>query len=162
MHDELEQDVDRGGLYLSPRLSELGRAEYAGLLGQAIRAGTAATFADDLRAHGRMQLAQQWPRSRGGVVTRELPRTAADTLAEDEIHRFYARGLCRRALEEGISALVIYRASAASSPRVASNAMVGVRIDAASLLEDLRTPPGRQPPRGLPPCQDAGLSVRLP
>ena len=162
MLDELGQDVDQGRLYMSPQLSELGQAEYAGLLRQAIRAGTDATFADGLRAHGRMQLAEHWRLPRGGVSTRELPPTAPDALAEDEFHRFYARGLCRRALEEGISALVIYRAGAAPNPRVASDAMVGVRIDAASLLEDLRTPPDRRLPRGLPPCPDSGLSVRLP
>lgn len=162
MLDELTDDLAAGRLYVDPRLSERGRADYERLLRAAIQRGTEASFADELRAHDRMRQTQQWERSRGGVSTTELPSTTPEVVAESEFHRFYARGLCRRALKEGIYTLVIYRAGAAASPRANSETMVGVRIDAGSLLEDLRTPPGGQPPRGLPQCHDPGLSVRLP
>jgi hypothetical protein len=162
MLDELQRDISEGKLYLDPRLTERGRAEYAGLLQVAVQRGAHTSLADDLRSHGRMRLIQEWQRPRGGVTVVDLPVTAPDALAEGEFHRLYARGLCRRALGDGIRLLVIYRASAATTPRANSDAMVGTRIDGASLLEDLRTPRGVTSPRGLPVCLAAGLSVRLP
>ncbi len=162
MLNELEQDVARGGLYLSPRLSDVGRVEYESLLRAALENGTEQSFADELRSHGRMRLAMHWERPDAPPIVGELPRTAPDTLAESEFHRFYARGLCRRALDLGIHALEIYRARPTEQNRNRSEALVGVRIDATSLLEDLRGHPGREPGRVLPSCPDSGLSVRLP
>ena len=162
MLEELERDRGGDRLYIDPRLSERGRADYPGLLRAAIESGTEVSLADALRAHDRVRVAQHWRTSRGGVTTVELPPSTPEMLAEGEFHRFYVRGLCRRALDEGIHALVIYRARAAGTPRANADAIVGVRIDASSLLEDLRTPPGVRPPQGLPACRDPGLSVRLP
>jgi len=162
MLDELKRDISGGKLYLDPRLTERGRAEYVGLLQVALQRGAHASLADDLRSHGRMRLIQEWQRPRGGVTVVDLPLTAPDALAEGEFHRLYARGLCRRALGAGIRRLVIYRARAATKPRANSDAMVGMRIDGASLLEDLRTPRGVTSPCRLPVCLDAGLSVQLP
>ena len=87
---------------------------------------------------------------------------AATALAHDEFHRFYARGLCRHALAQGLRTLVIYRAKPAIPARTNADAMVGVRIDATSLLEDLRASPDLRRPSGLPSYRDSGLSVRLP
>jgi hypothetical protein len=162
MLDELTRDISEGQLYLDPRLTERGRAEYVGLLQVAVQRGAHTSLADDLRSHGRMRLIQEWQRPRGGITVVALPVTAPDALAEGEFHRLYARGLCRRALGAGIRRLVIYRASAATTPRANSDALVGTRIDGGSLLEDLRTPRGVTSPRGLPVCLAAGLSVRLP
>ena len=162
MLDELEQDVARGRLYISHRLSETGRADYERLLRSAVERGTDESLADELRSHDRMLLTTKWERAKGGAIVAELPSTAPDVLAEGEFHRFYLRGLCRRALEDGIYALVIYRAKPLTQARVKAEAMIGVRIDAGSLLEDLRSYHGETPPRGLPPCPDVGLSVRLP
>ena len=162
MLDELERDVARGRLYLSHRLSEGGRADYARLLRAAVQSGSDESLADELRSHDRMLLTSRWERARGGPIVAELPASAPDLLAEGEFHRFYLRGLCRRALEDGIHALVIYRAKPVEQARVKAEAMVGVRIDAGSLLEDLRGYRGDVPPRGLPPCPDASLSARLP
>lgn len=162
MLDELEQDVSQSRLYMSPRLSELGRTDYERLLRAALESGSEGTLADELRSHGRMQLDTRWARAKGSPIVSELPATAPDMLAEGEFHRFYLRGLCRRAIEEGIRTLEIYRAKPAPESRSKSEAMVGVRIDASSLLEDLRRFRGEDPPRGLPQCPDSGLSVRRP
>jgi hypothetical protein len=61
-----------------------------------------------------------------------------------------------------VPALVIYRAKTTDLGRKSSDAMVGVRITANSLLEDLRGASRSLPPHGLPQCRDPGLSVRFP
>ena len=159
MLDELEADVRQGCLHLSPYLTDAGQAAFESALRAALRAGTAETLAEVLRRPGWMETPTGW--HRGGQI-RGLPSTAPDGLAEAEFHRFYVRGLCRRAIAEGIRTLVIYRARDGEPRRAGANGMVGVRIDAASLLEDFRTTTGRVPPRVLAGCADGGMSVRLP
>jgi hypothetical protein len=161
MVEELDRDVERDCLYLSPHLSEIGRASFEQLLRTALRSGTERSLADALRSNARMEVTKRWERRTGAPIVGELPATAPDTLAESEFHRFYVRGLCRRALDEGISTLEIYRARPTEQSRLKSDALVGVRMDATSLLEDLRPCLGGTPRRVLPPCPDAGLSVRL-
>jgi hypothetical protein len=81
--------------------------------------------------------------------------------AERELHRFYIRGLCRRALEQDVATLVIYRARPTDAGRTPADAMFGVRTDARPSLEDLRGT-FRSLPHGLLQCRDPGLSVRFP
>ena len=159
MLDELEADVAQGCLYVSPYLTDVGRGEYEPVLRAALRDGTEEALANELRRPGRMETPSGWNQ---GTLVRGLPSTAPDTLAEAEFHRFYVRGLCRRALAEGTRALVIYRAKDGLPPRAHADGMVGVRIDAASLLEDLRATTGQMPPRVLHGCPNPGMSVRLP
>jgi hypothetical protein len=161
MLEELDDDIARGRLYLSPRLSDIGQADFVGLLRAAIRGGTDVSLAAELRADGRMRSTSPWKKGTGGAATNELPATAPDTLAEGEFHRFYARGLCRRALREKITTLQVYRARADTHERSRYDGMIGVRIVAESLLEDLQTRRDVAPPRGLPQCPDSGLSVRI-
>lgn len=162
MLDELELDVARGTLYISPRLSECGLREYETLLRAAIERGDDESLANSLRAGGRMRGTEERRKPKGGSTIVRVPVTAPDTLAEGEFNRFYARGLCRRAVEDGIHKLVIYRAKEVANPRVESQAMIGTTIDAEVLLEDLRTHSGVEPAFGLPPGPNSGLSVRLP
>ena len=159
MLDELEADVAQRCLHLSPYLTEAGRAAYARVLRAALRGGTEASLAAELRRPGRMDTPTGWQQ---GALVRSLPSTAPDALAEAEFHRYYIRGLCRRAIAEGVRTLVIYRAKDGTPSRANTDGMVGVRIDAASLLEDLRTTSGQTPPRVLRGCPDPGMSVRLP
>lgn len=155
--DELKRDVAGGTLYLSPRLSERGRADYSDLLRAAIEGGDDVSLAESLRVQGRLKAAR--PR-RTGTPAR-LPRTAAQTLAEGEFNRFYIRGVCRRAADDGIEEVEVYRAKQVRQPRPESQAMTGARISAAEYLEDLRTHPGVEPASGFP-RPNSGLSVRLP
>lgn len=159
MLDELEADVARRRLYLSPYLTVAGRAAYAPALRAALRDGTEESLADELRRPGRMETPGGWQQ---GALVRGLPSTAPDALAEAEFHRYYVRGLCRRALVEGVRTLVIYRAKMGVPSRANVDGMVGVRIDAASLLEDLQVATGQVPPRVLHGCPTPGMSVRLP
>jgi hypothetical protein len=162
MLEELDQDVAERQFHLSPSLTERGRADFEGLLRAALERGTDASLADDLAANERVMPTHRWQKH-GEDQSIEARRVmAATALAEDEFHRFYARGLCRQALAQGLHALIIYRARPATTLRVNADAMVGVRIDATSLLEDLRASPDLRHPSGLPAYRDSGLSVRLP
>ena len=162
MLDELDADVAQGTLYMSPRLSERGQADYEGLLRTAIESGDDVSLAASLRSPGRMRATRPRRTPKGGATPAKVPATAPETLAEGEFNRFYARGLCRQALEDGVNELVIYRAKEVRNPRPDSRAKIGTRIDARALLEDLRTHRGIEPALGLPPGPNSGLSVRLP
>ena len=84
-------------------------------------------------------------------------------MAESEFNRYYIRGLARRAIEDGVQELVVYRAKPVSNPRPESEARVETTISAQELLEDLRSHPGdERPTLGVPSGPNSGLSVRLP
>ena len=162
MVEELDADLHNETLYLSPRLKQDGHLGYAQLLRSALREGNPQSLSDEIR-NGRILSATETRRnSRGGVSTVKVPVTAADTLAEGEFNRFYIRAVCRRSIDEGGDQVEVYRAKAVVTPRSESQAMIGNRVDARELLEDLRTHPGVDTALGLPPGPNSGLSIRLP
>lgn len=162
MVDEIELDVANNRIYPSPRLSEVGTRDFPILLIEAARNFDDAWLANELRKNGRMNDTEQRRKPKGGFTVARVPVTAPDTLAEGELNRFYARGLSVRAINEGITALEIYRAKAVSQPRYESEAKIGARIDPKALLNDLRTHVGVDTALGLPPGPNSGLSVKLP
>jgi len=84
-------------------------------------------------------------------------------LAESEFNRYYIRALARRAIEDGISELVIYRAKPVTNPRPESEARIETSLPPQDLLDDLRSHLGdERPSLGVPSGPNSGLSVRLP
>lgn len=162
MLDECERDRRAGTLYLSPRLSARGRADYPALLRAALEAGDDASLAQSLCAQGRMNARELRQQRHGQTVIVKVPARAQETLAAGEFNRYYMRGLCRRAIADGIKELIVYRARKVRAPRPESEAAVGVRVDPLVLLDDLRTSPGVIPSFGLPGGSNSGISVRLP
>ena len=158
---ELEIDVAAGDLYLSPRLNPRGEVEYEQLLRTAFLEGDDQSLANELRSKGLLNDVEQRRRRGGGYSTARVPVSAPDTLAEGEFNRFYIRALCRRVIDDGAGELEVYRAKAVANPRSASEAMIGQRIEANALLQDLRTNPGVDTSLGLPAGPNSGLSVRL-
>ena len=154
-------DIASDKLYLSPRLSGNGLTEYPTLIQEAARGYDDEWLANSLRDNGRLNLTEQ-RRTKSGIVMAKVPVTAPETLSEGEFNRFYARGLCRFALNSGIARLQVYRAKAVMVARSVSEAMIGTEIEAAALLEDLRTHQGVDTALGLPPGPNSGLSVKLP
>ena len=161
MVEELEIDVANGDLYSSLRLNHRGHAEYEQLLRTAFLEGNDEILADEIRSRGLLNASEQRLKPSGGFSTVKVPVSAPETLAEGEFNRFYVRALCRRVIDDGASELEIYRAKAVANPRSASEAMIGQRIDAAALLDDLRTHPGVDTSFGLPAGPNSGLSVRI-
>ena len=85
-----------------------------------------------------------------------------DHLSEGEFNRFYMRGLCERAKEEGHTHVLLYRAKFAEHPRAESEVLIGSEIEVDQLLADLRKHIRIDTALGLPPGPNSGLSIRLP
>jgi len=163
MLDEMEYDLTHNQLHISPFLSGQGQWDYPDLLRKAIQKGNDATLGQDLQARRRIVRALPRRKPRGGYVIAATVENAAEVLAESEFNRYYIRGLARRAIEDGISELVVYRAKQARSPRPESEARVEMSLSPKELLEDLRAHPGDElPALGVPSGPNSGLSVRLP
>ena len=162
MVEEISNDIAAGKLYESPRLSASGRQQYPELLRTAAQTGNDDSLAAELRVLGILNTTEERRKPKGGTTIAQVPVTAPETLAEGEFNRFYARGLCRRAIAQGIESLVVYRAKQVVNPRSESVALIGKSLPAKQLLEDLRASIGTDTALGLPPGPNSGLSVKLP
>lgn len=98
----------------------------------------------------------------GKVINARVPVNALETLAEGEFNRYYARGLCVRAIAEGIDEVIVYRGKDVQNPRIESQYKIGQRVKAKDLLEDLRRSLGVEPALGIPPGPNSGLTICLP
>jgi hypothetical protein len=163
MLDEMEYDVANNQLHISPFLSGQGQRDYANILREAIQTGNDETLAESLREHRRILRTLPRRNPKGGYSISATPENAAQVLAESEFNRYYIRALARRAIEDGIPELVIYRAKPVSNPRPESEARIETTLSPQELLDDLRSHPGDEPPSlGVPSGPNSGLSVRLP
>lgn len=159
MLGELDDDLSRGSLYLSTRLTPLGVTAWHRLLRAALEGHDDGWLAKQLSSAGYL-LAHESRRTAHGTTMVRVPHTAPMTLAEGEFNRFYARGLSRWAVASGEVILQVYRGKTVDQTRRESEAMIGRTIDAAALLRDLRSSVGVEPALGLPPGPNSGLSVR--
>lgn len=157
---ELERDQAAGNLYISPRLTEAGAQTWTQILREAFESHDDSWVAATLRSRGLMRSEEQRRKPKGGFTTAQVPYTAPDTLAEGEFNRFYSRGLCAHVVDSGGTHVEVYRGKDVQSPRHESEAMIGRRLLAQSLLDDLRTAQGVEPALGLPPGPNSGLMVR--
>jgi len=163
MLDEMEYDIAHNQLHISPFLSGQGQRDYANLLREALQNGNDETLGQSLREHRRILKTLPRRNPKGGYSIAATAENAAEVLAESEFNRYYIRALARRAIEDGIPELVIYRAKPARNPRPESEARVESALAPEELLEDLRSHPGDEPPTlGVPAGPNSGLSVRLP
>jgi hypothetical protein len=163
MLDEMQYDISHNQLHISPFLSGQGQRDYANLLREALQSGNDETLAQALREHRRILKTLPRRNPKGGYSIAATAENAAEVLAESEFNRYYIRALARRAIEDDIRELVIYRAKPVRNPRPDSESRVETSIAPDELLEDLRTHPGDEPPAlGVPSGPNSGLSVRLP
>jgi hypothetical protein len=163
MLDEMEYDIANHQLHISPFLSGQGERDYENLLRDALRSGSDETLAQNLREHRRILRTLPRRNPTGGYSIAATAENAAQVLAESEFNRYYIRALARRALEDGIPELVVYRAKPVANPRPESEARIETSLSPQDLLEDLRAHPGdERPTLGVPSGPNSGLSVRLP
>lgn len=162
MIEEIEQDIASGKLYISPRLNSKGRDMYAEMLKEAAASFDDGWLANKIRSEGLLNSQEERRKPKGGFTTVAVPITAPETLAEGEVNRFYARGLCRRAINEEHPSLEVYRAKSVMQARSESEAKIGTKINAEALLADLRAHLGVDTALGLPAGPNSGLSVKLP
>jgi hypothetical protein len=127
-----------GGHYDSPRLHGQGKAAWVALFDTAIKSHNDDWLAHEIIARRMLSTQEQYIRG-GKTFWRNVNvQSAAQMLAEGEFNRYYLRGLCVRAAEDGISHLIVYRGRASSSPRPESEAKIGMRVPVGQLLETLR------------------------
>ena len=160
MREEFGSDQQRSVVYVSPRLNERGRTDWAQLLLEAMDRGTEATLAGSIRAGGKL-IAKEPQRRQTGTIYVTVRRDPPEVLAEGEFNRFYIRAVCRRALATGEAQVLAYRAKPVKVPRETSVALEGTLIDARQLLDDLQTHIGEDPALHLPGGPNSGISVRL-
>lgn len=160
MLSKVDSDLSHGRLYISERLNELGKQNYASLLKEAIEHHNDAWLAQQLRLRGYMKDYEQY-KKRGRGFTRRVPRTAPETLSEGEFNRFYIRGLCVGVIEKDMNHVEVYRGKSVNQSRPESEAMIGRKLSAGTLLEDLRKSIGVDTALGLPPGPNSGLTVRM-
>jgi hypothetical protein len=156
---ELDRDIQGGNLYISSRLTEAGALEWPGLLHEAFHNHDDIWLAEQIRTRDLMRATAQRRTKGGGITIAKVPHNAPETLAEGEFNRYYIRGLCRDVIECGVTEVEIYRGKDASSPRPESQAMIGKRLPADQLLQDLRVSQGVEPALGLPQ-PNSGLTAR--
>jgi len=162
MLSEIERDIAAGTLYLSGNLNPQGQIDYPDLLRNAAQAGNEVSLAEAIRSRLNSHEKPRKLKS-GGFSNPPIMRSNAhEMLAEGEFNRFYIRALCLRAIDDGISALIVYRAKAVENPRSESERKIGQSVQPEPLLSDLRSHPGVDTALGLPAGPNSGLSVRLP
>jgi hypothetical protein len=160
MLDEFEYDLKYRRLYYSRWFSPRGRDKYPDLCRAALESGTDDTLASSLGDPGTFVQEYEKKKPKGGTTTANVPHTAPITFAEGEFNRFYLRGLCARIVAEGGGEVEVYRARQSANARSASEALIGSKINAATLLEDLRANIGVDTALGLPQGPNSGLSGR--
>lgn len=158
---EIEMDQNSpSGLNPSKYFSFAGTAAYPQILREAVTNYDDQWLAEALRRNHCMNATAMRRKPKGGFTEVKVPITAADTFAEGEFNRFYARALCLAAIETGVPSLQIYRAKPVAVPRPESEAKIGTLIDPKVLLQDLRIHQGMDTALGLA-GPNSGLSVRL-
>jgi hypothetical protein len=156
---ELDLAISSGSLYISPRLNSSGEANWSNILREAIQSYSDDWLAGQLLNRGYLKTQERRTRS-GRTTIAKVPVTANETLAECEFNRFYARGLCLRAIEDGIPEVEVYRGKQVKQPRPESQAKIGSRKAAKALLDDVRKS-GVEPALEIPE-PNSGLTFRLP
>ena len=142
--------------YISKRFNELGKQNYVPLLKEAIEHHNDDWLAEQLCNRGYMKEHEQ----RKGT-TIKVSVNAHETLSEGEFNRYYVRGLCVRAIDEGIDQVEVYRAKQVNEPRSKSEAMLGKKLSAKVLLENLRESIGVKPDFGLLGGPNSGITIRM-
>lgn len=151
MLQEFDLDVEAGGPYTGKTLSANGVQAYPELLRETLASHDPQWLESQLSADGLMNRMQG---------SRRVSVDAAKKLSEGEFGRYYARGVCRRALEAGPDADVeVYRARHSNSPRLSSQFIEGQTLKASEVLESNRLS-RTDPTQGIP-AVNSGLSVRL-
>lgn len=157
---EIQYDYEHDNFYRSNYLTPQGKEAWPALLAES-------TDHDDLWLESEIQrrglLAQFHTRKKpgGGTTQAKVPVTAAQTMAEGEFNRIYARGLCARVIEEGGETVEAYRARASAQPRAESQAIIGKKFNPRAILQDLRSNIGIDSALGVPPGPNSGISIKI-
>ncbi|MGG7522031.1 hypothetical protein ACQ3G4_11600 [bacterium BS0013] len=161
MSEEIEFDMEHQNFHSSNFLNEHGKSVWPSLLAEAVQHNDD-WLANEIQRRG--MLASHYPRRKSGSTETtmvKVPVTAAQTMAEGEFNRLYARGLCARAIAEHIISVEVYRARYSATPREESQRMIGTRFLPQDILQDLRSHPGIESALSIPGGPNSGISIKL-
>ncbi|KIO37403.1 hypothetical protein [Shewanella sp. cp20] len=159
MRNEVNLDLEQDRVYRSRHLNTGFKDAWEDALIEAVTTNDDAWLEQQVESQNMLKDTYQKRTPSGGMTIAKVPVNAAQTLAEGEFNRYYCRGLCARAIEEG-KQVEVYRGKAVQNARSASVAMIGRVINPAELLEDLRANP-LDTALGLPPGPNSGLTIKL-
>lgn len=159
MKEEIERANAHSEIYFSTRFNAVGSAKWVEWLLEAADAHDEHWLAYQIEAARAMRDYEGRVHQTAGYTTAHVPETAAETLAEGQFNRFYIAAICRRAIEDKIAEVSVYRARRRGEPRPESRALEGTSKNAESLLEQVRTKAGSFKCDLLKP--NSGLSVDL-
>jgi len=138
MIEEINNAISDGELYYSTRFNNVGQQGWAGWLVSAAENHDEHWLAFQLESAGAMKEYETRTKPSGGYTTAHIPDTAAETLSDGQFNRFYIAAVCRRAIEDGLSHVRVYRAKLRGEPRAESRALEGTELNASELLESVR------------------------
>lgn len=160
MRGEVNVDFEKANVYYSKYLKSGFRDKWDRLLLDAVAEHDDTWLENQVEVNQLLVDSYQRKKPKGGFTIVKVPYSAAQTLAEGEFNRFYCRGLCMRAIEEG-KMVQVYRGKAVENARSASEQMIGRVISPKALLEDLRVNIGVDTALGLPAGPNSGLTIKL-
>lgn len=155
------KENDIGGHYVSPRLRPEAWDEWLTIFEEGIRNHNDDWIAEETNRRSLLKTHEERKKPKGGITIAKVPHNAAQQLAEGEFNRFYLRGICARALDEGKSQIQIYRGKEVSKPRTESELKIGELIDAHELLSDLRSSDFVDNALKLPAGPNSGLTAEI-
>lgn len=150
---EIEQDIADDVLVKSKRFTEVGSTGYPPLLRSAASEYNEAWLAKSLT--GSFNATEV---SAGKVKT--VRHDAHILFAQCEFNRFYCRAICLYAVSNLGYGVRIYRARQSTNPRPQSETKIGKMLEAAVILNDLRSHLATDVEFGLPEIA-SGLSLEL-
>jgi hypothetical protein len=160
MIDEVNRDISEDNLYISSRLNQKGKDNYADTLLSSVTDRTPEVFYSNF-GFNNFNPTEQRKKPKGGFTTAKIPNSANITLCEGEFIRYYIRGVCLKAISQDEKNVVAYRARHSDNPRRESVAMEGQQFDAQTLLNDLRIESYVDKAMGLPPGPNSGMCAKL-
>ncbi|MEP7135666.1 MAG: hypothetical protein ABI904_12105 [Chloroflexota bacterium] len=162
MLEEITSDIKANKLYRSKRLTSNGLSDYERLLHEAVEKYDADWLALQLKEGGRMAALETSHSKTGRPIVKHTPASDHITLADGEFNYYYVRGLCRRAIDENVEYLEVYRAKEVMQQRAQSSVAIGSKVNPKELLDDLRVEIGLRGKRfGICSGPNSGISIRF-
>jgi hypothetical protein len=138
MLEEIQAAQQEKNLYYSRRFNDDGIARWPELLQEAARRHDAPWLAHQLESEGLLKGLEGARTPSGGYTIKHVPHTAAETLAEGQFNRYYILAVCRRALAESKSSVIVYRAKQRAERPSDPDELIGSSLDAQVLHAALR------------------------
>jgi hypothetical protein len=138
MAEEIVLATQTNNLYYSARFTEPAKTQWPELLLRAAKDRDEQWLEQQLQDIHAMKPRELKSKPSGGYTQASVPDTAAETYSDGQINRFYIAAICRRAIDDKVGSVRIYRAKQRGEPRPESRVLEGAHKDASALLREVR------------------------